>query len=82
MPVADALTAAVYLADKLARDIPRNIDAAALRYALHQLADAQRPAAKPVRKRRRRVVAPGYWAARKRAQRARARAAQTAAEEG
>jgi hypothetical protein len=78
---ADPLTAAMYLANKLVRDIPRNLDAAALQYALHQLAAVVRPAAKPARKRRRRIVPVGYWALRKRIQRARAKAAKAAAEE-
>jgi hypothetical protein len=67
MPVADTLTTAVRLADKIASDIPRNLDIATLRYAIHQLA-AQRPAAVPVRKRRRRIVPLHYWRDRKRIQ--------------
>jgi hypothetical protein len=78
----DTLSVAVRLADKIACDIPRNLDIASLRYTIHQLA-AQRPAAAvPARKRRRRVVAAHYWRDRKRVQRARIRAAKAAAAEG
>jgi hypothetical protein len=78
MAIADPLTVAMRMANKLADDLPRNLDAAILRHAVRQLAAAQ-PAAKPVaRKRRRRIVRPGYWAQRKRIQRARIRAAKTA----
>jgi hypothetical protein len=72
----DSLTTIAYLANKLARDLPRNLDAAALKYAAHELAIALgAPAAArslvpaPPRKQPRRP--PGYWAARKRIQRAR-----------
>jgi hypothetical protein len=78
-PVADALTTVKRLADRLANDLPRNLDVATLRYAVRQLVAATpRPAAKSVSKRRRRIVRPGYWAERKRAQRARIRAAKAA----
>jgi hypothetical protein len=76
MAVADPLNVAMRMANKLADDLPRNLDAAILRHAIRQLAAAQRPipTTKPVHKRRRRIVKPGYWALRKRIQRARARA--------
>jgi hypothetical protein len=80
MPVADALTTIMRLADRLANDQPRNLDVATLRYAVRQLVTATAPpAAVPIRKRGRRVVAPGYWALRKRVQRARAKAVAAAA---
>jgi hypothetical protein len=74
MAVADPLNVAMRMANKLADDLPRNLDIAILRHTIHQLAAAARPAAKPAPKRRHRVVAPGYWALRKRIQRARAKA--------
>ena len=79
MAVADPLNVAVRLANKIACDIPRNLDIAMLRHTIHQLA-AQRPTAVLVRKRRRRIVPAGYWALRKRIQRARIRAAKAATE--
>jgi hypothetical protein len=72
----DALTTIVHFADKLAHDLPRNLDAATLTYAARELAVALgAPAAAralvsaPPRKHQRRR--PGYWAEGKRIQRAR-----------
>jgi hypothetical protein len=79
MPVADPLHVAMRMANKLADDLPRNLDAAILRHAVRQLVTATpQPTPKPMPKRRRRIVRPGYWAERKRAQRARIRAAKAA----
>ena len=81
MIVADALTAVMHLANKFARDLPRNLDAAALRYAVHQLACAlaKPPAPEPLVRAPPRTQSrgrrPGYWAERKRIQRARAKTA-------
>ena len=81
MAVADPLHVAMRMANKLAHVLPRNLDIAILRHAVRQLVTATAsPAAVPIRKRRRRVVRAGYWAERKRAQRARARAAKAATE--
>ena len=80
MVVADSLGLMVRLVDKIASDLPRNLDIAILRHTVREFAAAARPAPKPVRKRRRRIVRAGYWAERKRAQRARARAAKAATE--
>ena len=88
MTVANALSTVVRLADKLARDLPRNLDVATLQYAVHQLAaalakpsTAQPPMSASPRKQSRglhhiqakRHRRPGYWAERKRIQRARAK---------
>jgi hypothetical protein len=40
MPTAIALANLVWLADKLAHDLPRNLDVASLRYGLRLLADS------------------------------------------
>ena len=81
MAIADPLTVAMRMANKLADALPRNLDAASLRYVIRQLVTAARQStAKPPRKRRRRRIVPaGYWALRKRIQRARAKAAKAAA---
>jgi hypothetical protein len=77
MTTADALNAVVHLADKLARDLPRSLDVAALRYAVRQLAaalakppTAKAPTSVP-RCKQSSGWRPGYWAERKRIQRAR-----------
>ena len=89
MTVANALSTVVRLADKLAHDIPRSLDVATLRYAVHQLAAAlaKPPTADatispPPRKQSRgrhyvraKGRRPGYWAERKRIQCARAKTA-------
>jgi hypothetical protein len=66
----------VRLADQLAREQPRSLDIAIARYQIHQLAKelakpgaSPEPSPSPPHRRRRR--APGYWAERKRIQRAR-----------
>jgi hypothetical protein len=78
-PISKALNEIVRLAEELARQPPRSLDIAIVRYQAHQLAAElatgawlEPPPASPRRRgRRRRVVAPGYWAQRKRLQRAR-----------
>jgi hypothetical protein len=71
--VANALSTVVRMADKLAHDIPRSLDVATLRYAVHQLAAAlAKPPTAPIPTRKQsRSRQPGYWAERKRVQRAR-----------
>jgi hypothetical protein len=73
----ETLSTVIHFANKLAHDLPRNLDAAALKYAARELAIAlgAMPTAAgaitftPPRQQPRRP--PGYWAARKRIQRAR-----------
>jgi hypothetical protein len=72
----DTLTTIVHFANKLAHDLPRNLDAAALKYAARELAIAlaKPPTTEPFASalpRKQRGRRPGYWAERKRIQRAR-----------
>jgi hypothetical protein len=71
----ETLSTVIHFANKLAHDLPRNLDAAALKYAARELAVALGAPARALvpalpRKRSSRRP-PGYWAARKRIQRAR-----------
>jgi hypothetical protein len=74
MPVADMLSAAVRLADKLVHEQPRNLDIAWLRYSIRQLAATiapPRPAPYGKKAKRR---PPHYWRDQKRRRRAREKA--------